>query len=88
MKHTPLRVAPPPPLEVGSRPDSVGDLARLVSDGIEEEEPGSGEPLPPFSPALLAAGLSELLSDTREGREGKTDELLSPEARAQLPHPT
>lgn len=76
------RAAVPPPLHV---PSSSGDLARMVSEAIEEVEV-DGEAPGPFSPSRVAQQLSRIGQEFLAEQELR-DELLSPEAWAQIPRP-
>lgn len=73
----------PPPLHI---PHTSADLAALVGEAIEEAEVEGGEARP-FSPTAVAQQLSELGKEFLADHGDLRDELLSPEARAQLPRP-
>ena len=76
----------PPPVAV-PKTGSVGQLAREVAESIEEVQLPEEDEAQAFSPSEIARDVSRQFGG-RLGRKEEREELLSPEAQAQLPHPT
>ncbi|PRW45116.1 putative isoprenylcysteine alpha-carbonyl methylesterase ICMEL1 [Chlorella sorokiniana] len=77
----------PPPLRLDGSSLSSGELARLVSESIEDVALPEEEPPLPFSPSVVAKQLSRIGAEAMLAEDLRT-ELLTPEGRAQIPHPT